>query len=683
LRNPPNDVRVMDEALRALGFQTQVVLNANQNTMKRAVRDFGSRAQGADVAMLYYSGHGTQAQGENYLIPVQAVIEKESDYEVEAVSANAVLRQIAGARPKAAVVVLDACRDNPVAALSKSGTKGLGRMEAPTGTLVAFATAPNTTASDEGHYARVLSAQLRRPGTELLDAFRNTTAEVLKLSGGRQEPRVSEVSISERIYLAGSTASVSPEPVSPPTLPSQGAGLSLDDLKKEQQAREQWAAWQGRMKADFDAAAAFTGGPDLQAKAWERFLATWAQDNPYGQEDDALRGQARQRLERARTSASAPTPASLATVTTPSGSAAQALPGSSELVVRLGHVAPTSGAIAHLGKDNELGMRMALDELNTRGIVIGGRRARFQLLAEDDAADPRQGTQAAQRLVNAGVSGVIGHLNSGTSIPASRIYSDAGIPQISPSATNPRFTRQGFKTTFRVIADDAQLASILGRYAVTKLRATSIAVIDDRTFYGQGMAEEFVRAVQAAGGTVVAREFTHDRATDFTAVLTQVRARNPDLIFFGGMDAVAGPMLRQMGQLGMRSRFMGGDGICTSGLSDLAKGGMQDEQVLCAESGGVRSNAMTEFQDRFRAKFGTDVQVYAPYVYDAALVMVDAMVRAGSAEPANYLPHLAATRSFKGVTGAIGFDAKGDLLNGTLTLYTYRGGKRMELEQVR
>ncbi|MES2944437.1 MAG: SUMF1/EgtB/PvdO family nonheme iron enzyme [Pseudomonadota bacterium] len=228
LRNPPNDVREMQAALLALGFKVQVMLNANQNQMKRAVRDFGSLAQGADVAFLYYSGHGTQANGENYLLPIGASIDKEADYEVEAVSANTLMRQIAGARPRAAIVVLDACRDNPYASVTKSTSKGLGRMDAPTGSMIAFATAPNNTASDNGDYARVLARQLQTPGLELFDVFRNTTAEVHRISKGKQEPRISEVSITERIYLAGQNnarppvqvASVVPEPVQQPAAPA-------------------------------------------------------------------------------------------------------------------------------------------------------------------------------------------------------------------------------------------------------------------------------------------------------------------------------------------------------------------------------------------------------------------------------------------------------------------------------
>ncbi len=357
-----------------------------------------------------------------------------------------------------------------------------------------------------------------------------------------------------------------------------------------------------------------------------------------------------------------------------------------DLVVKIGHVGPTSGAIAHLGKDNENGARMAIDELNAKGVTIGGKKARFQLLAEDDAADPKQGTAAAQKLVDAKVNGVIGHLNSGTSIPASKIYSDAGIPQISPSATNPKFTRNGYKTTFRVVADDVHLGGTLGRYAVTNLKGKSIAVIDDRTAYGQGVADEFEKGVKGAGGSVVGREFTNDKATDFTAILTSLKAKKPDVVFFGGMDAVAGPMLRQMKQLGIDAKFMGGDGICTGELPKLAAGTMGDSQVVCAEAGGVEGAAkksMDDFNANFKKKFNNDVQIYAPYVYDAVNVMVAAMVKAGSADPAKYLPVLAKTEGYKGVTGTIAFDSKGDIKNGALTLFTYKGGKREQLAVVR
>ena len=363
-----------------------------------------------------------------------------------------------------------------------------------------------------------------------------------------------------------------------------------------------------------------------------------------------------------------------------------AAPAASEVVVKIGHVAPTSGAIAHLGKDNENGARMAIDDLNAKGMTIDGKKVKFELLAEDDAADPKQGTAAAQKLVDSKVAGVIGHLNSGTSIPASKIYSDAGIPQISPSATNPKYTRQGLKTTFRVVADDVHLGGTLGKYAVATLKGKSIAVIDDRTAYGQGVADEFAKGVEAAGGKIVDRQFTNDKATDFTAILTALKAKKPDVVFFGGMDAVAGPILRQMKQLGINAKLMGGDGICTGELPKLAAGAMADGQVVCAEAGGVEGEAktaMADFGTKFKAKYNADVQIYAPYVYDAVMVMVDAMAKANSADPAKYLPVLAKTEGYKGVTGTISFDEKGDIKNGALTLFTYKADKREAIAVVR
>jgi branched-chain amino acid transport system substrate-binding protein len=357
-----------------------------------------------------------------------------------------------------------------------------------------------------------------------------------------------------------------------------------------------------------------------------------------------------------------------------------------DMVVKIGHVGPTSGGIAHLGKDNENGAKMAIDELNAKGVVIGGKKVKLELQPEDDAGDPKQGTAVAQKLVDSKVVGVVGHLNSGTSIPASKIYSDAGIPQISPSATNPKFTRNGYKTTFRVVADDVHLGGTLGRYAVKELKGKSIVTIDDRTAYGQGVAEEFAKAVKASGGAIADAQFTTDKATDFTAILTAIKAKKPDVVFFGGMDAVAGPMIRQMKSLGINAKFMGGDGICSGELPKLAAGAMADGQVVCAEAGGVEGTqkaGMDTFYKNYKAKFGLDVQVYAPYVYDAMNVLVAAMVKAGSSDPKVYLPVLAKTEGYKGVTGTISFDEKGDVKNGALTLYTYKGEKRDQIAVVR
>jgi len=359
---------------------------------------------------------------------------------------------------------------------------------------------------------------------------------------------------------------------------------------------------------------------------------------------------------------------------------------SAQQVVKIGHVGPVSGPNSHLGKDNENAARMAIDELNAKGFTIDGKKVTLQLVAEDDGSDPKQGTAVAQKLVDAKVKGVIGHLNSGTSVPASKIYNDAGIPQISPATTATQYTKQRFPGAFRVVANDAKLGGTLGKYAVDTLKAKNIAVIDDRTTYGQGVAAEFAKGAKGPGVKIVGKEFTSATATDYTAILTSLRAKKPDLVFFGGMDSVGGPMLKQMKALGIDARFMGGDGICTEALGRLAGDAVGEGKVICAEAGGVtgaeQEKTIADFRARFKQKTGVEVQLYAPYVYDAVMVMAAAMQAAKSAEPAKYLPELKKI-NYKGVTGTIAFDASGDINNGALTLYTFKGGKRSKMDVIR
>ena len=354
---------------------------------------------------------------------------------------------------------------------------------------------------------------------------------------------------------------------------------------------------------------------------------------------------------------------------------------SAQEVVKIGHAAAVTGPVAYFGKDTENGARMAVEALNARGVKIGGKKVSFQLMAEDDGGDPKQATSVAQKLVDAKIHGMVGHETSGTTIPASKIYHAAGIPQISPSSTSPKYTQQGFNTSFRVVANDVQLGQALGRYALDGMKAKRVAVVDDRTAYGQGLVTEFSRSLQKQGGSVVAREFTHDKATDFSAIITRIRASKPDLVFFGGMSATAGPMLRQMKQLGMNVRMMGGDGICSDEIHKLSGGTMADGQVVCAEAGGVQGEAkagMDRFRADYKKRFGIDVQINAPYAYDAVMTLAEAMVKAGSSAPAKYLPVLAGIQT-RGVTGPIAFDAKGDIRDGTITLYGFKGGTRSVL----
>ena len=350
-------------------------------------------------------------------------------------------------------------------------------------------------------------------------------------------------------------------------------------------------------------------------------------------------------------------------------------------VVKIGHVAPMSGAQAHYGKDNENGARMAVEDLNTQNIVIGGKKIKWELEAEDDAADPKQGTAAAQTLCDDKVAGVVGHLNSGTTIPAAKVYNDCGIPHITGAATNPNLTKPGYKTTFRIIANDNSLGAGLAFYAADALKLKRIAVVDDRTAYGQGVADVFKKVAASKGITIVDEQFTTDKATDFMAILTSIKSKNPDGIFFGGMDPQGGPMLRQMEQLGLTNvKYFGGDGICTSELAKLSAGAKTLENVVCAEGGAslAKMPGGEAWKKRYDAKYPGQFQVYSPYTYDATFVLVDAMKRANSVDPKVYTAKLPET-NYQGVTAKISFEPNGELKNPAITLYTYKDGKKTPL----
>jgi branched-chain amino acid transport system substrate-binding protein len=349
---------------------------------------------------------------------------------------------------------------------------------------------------------------------------------------------------------------------------------------------------------------------------------------------------------------------------------APAAPAATE--VKIGHVGPITGGIAHLGKDNENGARLAVEQANEAKIKLGGKDIRFVFVAEDDQADPKVGTTVAQKLVDAKVAGVVGHLNSGTSIPASPLYSGAGIPVISGSATNPKLTEQGFKTQFRVVGRDDQQGPAIASYLASNNKPKTVAVIDDATAYGEGIANEVEKTLKAAKIAVLPREKGTDKTTDWKAVLTKIKGRNPDAIFYGGMDATGGPLMKQGRELGIKAVFAFGDGACTDEMTKLA--GPAAEGLLCSQAGIPVAAADKSFLDAYKKKFNLDPILYAPFTYDAANILIAAMKKADSADPAKYLPELAKI-SYKGVTGEISFDAKGDRKDAEMTIFTMKGGK--------
>lgn len=342
-------------------------------------------------------------------------------------------------------------------------------------------------------------------------------------------------------------------------------------------------------------------------------------------------------------------------------------------IVKLGFAAPLTGPQSHYGADMRNGLVLAIEEVNAAEPSLGGRRVQFELLAEDDQADPAKGTVVAQKLVDAGIRGMLGHFNSGTSIPASRVYAEAGIPQIA-MATAPAYTASGFPTTFRMMTNDVQQGSVLGRFVVETLGARRLAVIDDRTAYGQGLADQFEAAAKAAGAEIVRRDYTDDKAKDFTAILTALKKAGPDAVFFGGADTQAAPMAKQMRQLGLKARLFGGEMVKTPNFLALAGPAAEGTVASLAGLPADRMPGGPAFAEKYRTRFNEDVQVYAPFAYDGAMTLVEAMRRADSSDPARVLPELAKIER-AGVTSArIAYDARGDLREGTITVWEVRGG---------
>ena len=339
--------------------------------------------------------------------------------------------------------------------------------------------------------------------------------------------------------------------------------------------------------------------------------------------------------------------------------------------VLLGVAGPLTGQIAHQGKDDENGVALAIAQANAQKLVIGGKPVTFAMMSEDDQGDPKVGTLVAQKLVDAKVAAVIGHLNSGVTIPASEIYARAGIPVISGSATNPALTERGFKGVFRTVGRDDQQGPAIAAYIAGELKAKRVALIDDKTAYGEGLAAEVQKNLKAAGVTLVAHERTTDKETDFKSILTRIKAKSPDVIFHGGMDFTGGPLVKQARELGIKAQFAFGDGACTDEMAQL--GGSATEGLACSQAGLPASAASKEFRDAFIPKYG-ETKLYAPFFYDATRVVIEAMRKADSTDPAKFGPEIYNV-SLQGATGKIEFDAKGDRKNAEMTIFRMKGGK--------
>ncbi|MEO6353503.1 MAG: branched-chain amino acid ABC transporter substrate-binding protein [Burkholderiaceae bacterium] len=358
------------------------------------------------------------------------------------------------------------------------------------------------------------------------------------------------------------------------------------------------------------------------------------------------------------------------------GAVALALAGSAyaqEQVVKIGHTGPLSGANAFAGKDNENGVRLAVEELNAKKMTVGGKQIRFELLSEDDQCDPKSGVNVAQKFVDAGVKYVMGPYCSGVAIPASRVYNEAGV-MMSTVGTNPKITQSGYKNLYRIIASDSQLGASMATYAAKVLKVKTVGVIDDRTAFGQGLAQEFSKVAKASGLKVVGQEYTTDKATDFNIILTNMKSKKADVIFFGGYAPQGAPMARQMKQLGMNSKLMGGDTLCSPEMGKLG-GDAVGDNVLCAQGGTALDKVANgpAFKEKYKKRYNQNPDVYAASFYDQLMFIGEAMQKAKSLDPVKVGQELH-KMSYKGVAGTYSYDDKGNMKQSPVTVYTFKNG---------
>ncbi|MEJ7139347.1 branched-chain amino acid ABC transporter substrate-binding protein [Amphibiibacter pelophylacis] len=357
-------------------------------------------------------------------------------------------------------------------------------------------------------------------------------------------------------------------------------------------------------------------------------------------------------------------------------------PALADQTVVIGLSSPLSGGQADFGGDNRDGAQMAVDALNAKGISVGGQTIKFKLQAEDDSADPKQGVAVAQKLVDEKVGYVVGPYNSGVTIPATKVYRQGGAV-VATVSTNPEVTASGYDRIFRTTPSDSQIGARMAEFAAADLKIKRVAVIDDRTSYGQGIAGVFAEAAKKLGIQVVSTQYTNDKATDFTGIVTSLRGAKPDAVFYGGYSAQAGPMLRQMKMLGLGSvKMLGGDAICSTQTSDLAQGAISDA-VYCGQGGTMldKATAGQSFIAQYKARYKRDPLTYAVTFYDSVMMFANAMQKAGSTDPAKVAAWIHAN-PYAGIAGEYAFDAKGNQNKAGITVYQFKGAAPVAIKSM-
>ena len=340
-----------------------------------------------------------------------------------------------------------------------------------------------------------------------------------------------------------------------------------------------------------------------------------------------------------------------------------------EDVIKIGIAGPMTGDQAKMGTDFKNGVSLAVEEWNSKGGVLGKKIA---VVVSDDQHDPKQAVSVANKMVNEGVVGVIGHFNSSCSLPASDVYNRAGIPMLTPGSTNPQLTEKGYKGVSRICGRDDQQGKIGAEFVTDYLKLKNVAVLHDKTTYGQGLADEFKKAlgnrvnVVFYGGIVQGDK-------DFKMVLTAVKQKNPQLIFFGGIYPEAGLLVKEAKELGLNAPFMSGDGTIDPKFIEIAGPAAAEGTYLTFSPDPKNIPSAKGFIEKYQSKYG-DIGPYSIYAYDAANILLTAIKDANSTEGKAVIDKLH-SEEFDVALGKIKFDAKGDVTISPYVVWITRNGK--------
>jgi len=341
--------------------------------------------------------------------------------------------------------------------------------------------------------------------------------------------------------------------------------------------------------------------------------------------------------------------------------------------ILIGIAGPMTGDQSKLGGDIERGAQLAVDEWNAKGGILSRQ---IGLEVGDDQHDPKQAVSVANKMINLGIVGMVGHFNSSASIPASSVYHDAGVPMITPASTNPKLTEQGYDNVFRVVGRDDQQGKVAADFVAKHLKAKRVAILHDKTTYGQGLAKEFQKSLAdyaSDGLEVISFDGVIQGERDFRGILTTLKTRKPDLFFFGGVFPEGGQLVKQAREVGLTAPMMSGDGVIDPKFIEIA-GSAAEGTYLTFTADPDKMPQAAGFLKKYREKYGNELAPYAIYSYDATNILLTAISNSGSTDGKKISAALR-TMKYDGASGHVEFDAKGDVIKAPYIVWITKNGK--------